>query len=256
MMTVKEVAEILLSRQNSSYSFILDGATRTKLTFEGFEYARSRGWIELDEATSCMRVSMRAVKLDEIKSAAAAENSAPIQQDAASVKSSGHEVALDHVCENARRNNPDGAVVESQPPAPVIKSEDSWRNFMLFENQSCHGREALDEYNPAPTAQPPHPGGPEQAYEVGDPVLTVEDGRTFQATVQAMQPDGSMVLSFGTEKPSKIKPSYKKDEVTKAVGQKQQQQSVQPSKPTPSQPAEPQTAMPTSGPAGPGIGHQ
>jgi hypothetical protein len=263
-MTAKDIAQILLSRQNASYSFILDGATRTKLTHEGFQYAMQRGWIELDEATSCMRISMRAAKLEEIKLAATAEVGEPLSSPASSLTSVGHDLAFGHATEIEKSTSSEVVSEHAKltPPVVITPGNESWRQFIPFEGAATASHDLLIEYGP-PTAQPPQPPQPatptaagKDDFEVGDPVIMAEDGKTYQATVQSKQADGSVVLSFGTDKPSKIKPSYARNEIQRAPTAAGKTP-AKPSTPTPtaSTPAIPSPAMP-SGPAAPGIGRR
>jgi hypothetical protein len=150
----------------------------------------------------------------------------------------------------------------AKPATPVViaPGNESWREFVPFNNSATACRDLLTEYGP-PTAQPVQPAQPatpgaEADYEVGEQVIMAEDGKTYQATVQAKQADGSLVLSFGTDKPSKIKPSYARNELQRAptaAGTATPKPSQ--ATPTASKPATPTPALP-SGPAAPGIGRR
>ena len=50
--------------------------------------------------------------------------------------------------------------------------------------------------------------------QIGDEVTVAEDGKPFNAVVKSKNPDGTYVLSFGTDKPRTERP-YKQDEIRK-----------------------------------------
>lgn len=50
--------------------------------------------------------------------------------------------------------------------------------------------------------------------QIGDEVTVAEDGKPFTAVVKSKNPDGTYVLSFGSEKPRTERP-YKQDEIRK-----------------------------------------
>lgn len=259
-MDAKTIANILLSRQNARYSFVIDGATRVRLTPEGFEYAKQHGWIELDEETQAMRICLRANKMAEIKQfseAATADAAQTLVPTAAATK---RDLALNHAADAYKLDQHE--VVSESSPTTVERSA-AGGEFVIYERCTAPCREFVLEYNPQPTPtnvpqsmEPAHATTPGD-YNVGDAVIMAEDGKTFQATVQAKQPDGSLVLSFGGNKPAKIKPSYGKNELQRAATSPGTAVSAQPAKnltaPTPSAST---PAMPSGGPVGPGIGRK
>ena len=57
--------------------------------------------------------------------------------------------------------------------------------------------------------------------QVGDAVTVAEEGQAFQGTVQRVNPDGSVTLTFGDKKPKAPKPMYRKDEIRLQQGLQQ-----------------------------------
>lgn len=252
MMTVKHVAEILLSRKNSGYSFVLDGATRAKLGPDGFEYARYRGWVELDESTQCMRVSMLAVKLAEINMEAVRPDSetTSISPDAASPVSSVAERESATMHAQVMRDSLAPEVVceriQNREPVVISGPDLSWSKLSVIANEMHPMHEMLEASAPLPTADD---------YNVGDDVIIGEDGKTFQATVQAKNSDGSLVLSFGDQKPPTVKPTYLPKEVARPQATDQVNKPQRSSQPAVKQPTTADSGPKVStGPAAPGIG--
>lgn len=90
---------------------------------------------------------------------------------------------------------------------------------------------------------------PNVKHGVGDSVIVASDGQDFEAKVQEVKSDGTYVLTFGTKKPSVVKPVYKKEELAKSAG-------IKSNSTTPSAPAATTSSYsaPVGGPAAPGIG--
>jgi hypothetical protein len=257
MITDKDIATLLLNRQNANFSFVLDGKTREKLTPDGFQFAMNRRWLEIDDSMQCICISRRTEKLAEINHAAFSTIGNPIgvaPQDQVVVvaESAAHDLVLAHVVETKASQSVDHIVerFENQPPVIGVP-EPSWRKLDMFQQSSP--MQAVMEDVPVPVGQQP-PG----QYKVGDPVVVAEGGETFPATVQALQPNGQVVLSFGDRKPRTMKQAYDPKEIGRGATDPSQPP------PKPQTPAAPPTAAPpqvtspsssqvASGPPAPGV---
>lgn len=83
--------------------------------------------------------------------------------------------------------------------------------------------------------------------QIGDEVAVAEDGKTFQAKVSKVNPDGSVALSFGDEKPATQKPAYQATEVrvTKTLEPDKQDGTYKPDTDKPGMPARPSYSPPS-----------
>lgn len=210
--TPQKVAQLLLKKRSNPNSFELTGAMLEALTPTGVELGRNRGWLVTNaDGTGTTLRAVPSVMQDIIREASNTQKPVEDRVEKARAFFEQHSV----------RAGVAEAIAAGEIPS---FSEPNWKPFELrFLNE-------------------------EDACKVGDPVVVGEDGRTYTAVVQACNPDGTLTLSFGGEKPKQVKPSYKKEEVQRGA-----------IKPAGSQPsnvpaAEPKAA--NNGPAGPGLSGQ
>jgi hypothetical protein len=220
MMTQRDIASILLGRKNAALSFILDSASRAKLTPEAFQEALRLGWIVPSPECDYLCVSQDANKLAEMRNAVSA-------------------------AVEPRPSDPESIVCESKDA--ILPSL-----FEAHRAQSDFAPYGL----PAELAEVAAVKAPDKV-EVGTPVKVASDGRTFTATVQSVRPDGKLVLSFPPNaKPATLKPDYDASEVSYDAGEKPE--GPKPVNPTAPDTAASKPAVPvptvSGGPKAPGLG--
>lgn len=88
------------------------------------------------------------------------------------------------------------------------------------------------------------------AAQIGDEVVVAENGKTFKATVSKQNPDGTLGLTFGNEKPATVKPSWQANEVRvmKTLKPEEQDGSYTPDRDRPGMPPRPALTQPQVSP--------
>lgn len=214
-MTRRDIATILLNRQNAGLSFILDSETRSKLTPEAFQEAMRLGWIVPAHEFDHICVSQDATKLAEMR--------------LASVQPA---IANDSVvCESKKEGIPRLEAFE------LHRGQTEFRPYGL----------------PAELAEVAAIKAPDRV-EIGTQVKVVDGGKTYTASVQSVKPSGKLVLSFPDNgKPAQLKPEYDASEVSFDTGEKPE--APKPVNPTaPEEPAPKSPTATSGGPKAPGLG--
>jgi hypothetical protein len=148
-MTIQDVALILQNRKNSANSFLLDSVTRDRLGFDGFAFAKERGWIELDDSTQCMRVSMKKAKLAEIQAEALRTGSSNVRADSPVTESAYRDTTLLHVAEYDRGNSPslvmERVAAQQSAPAEYSGPNPAWREFLPVSGEASPMHTVLED---------------------------------------------------------------------------------------------------------------
>jgi hypothetical protein len=235
---INKIAQALLARQNSGYSFVLDAKTREALGSDGLSEALSRRWVESSFEGDCLMVTQRATLLEEIKDEAEKPDAAKsnegangsIPAPAAACQVCGGWTSHGGMSQHAASREP----VQGRCGCDCDEFKHALgqrRESLAAVCESAIGRRTFNFLEDAVKSK------------VGDAVAVVVDGKVYPAVVQSVKPDGKAVLSFGEKKPSVVKPEYDAAEYSSEVKPLGREDS-KPAAPAP---------VTTAGPAAPGL---
>jgi|SRR5271157_1182408 len=191
-MSPNKLATQLLA-YSSTTSLLLPGALTSAIGSEGVQEALSRNWIRPDTDTGFLVLTDQQSIINDMRELSGKAEEAP------------------------------------PPPTPQPSSES--RRAVLAHSHRLHedfgigpvggDSGAPQTGQPARPAQPnvmpttPAPNKPGQDYIVGEDVLVADEGKSYQAKVQAANPDGTYKLSFGPNRPSQQDRMFRREELQK-----------------------------------------
>jgi len=191
-MSPNKLAAQLLA-YSSTTSLLLPGALTSAIGSEGVQEALNRNWVRPDTDTGFL-----------------------VLTDQQSVINDMRELA--------------SKAEETPPPPPPQPSNESrqyaMRHAHRFQEDFGIGpvsgiSGAPQTGTPARPTQPnvlptsPAPNKPGQDYMVGEDVMVADEGKSYQAKVQAANPDGTYKLSFGPNRPTQQDRMFRREELQK-----------------------------------------
>lgn len=194
-MSPNKLAAQLLA-YSSTTSLLLPGALTSAIGGEGVQEALNRNWIRPDTDTGFLVLTDQQSLINDMRELATKAEEAP-PPPPPQPSSESRQYAMRH----AHRLHEDfgigpvggdsGAFGTGQPAKPASSA------------------------NPNVLPTTPAPNKPGSDYMVGEDVMVADEGKSYQAKVQAANPDGTYKLSFGPNRPTQQNRMFRREELQK-----------------------------------------
>lgn len=197
-MSPKTLASTLL-RFSTSSSLMVPGALVAEIGSDALQDALSRGWLRPNEDTGFLMLTDQQTQLNEMRTLAESpEAEAPAPQ----VESNSRQFVMNH---SARLKEAFGVGLSTGSSMPAPGSGQS--------------RGAPVSGAPTTPTTPPIPFN-KGDYTVGEDVVVAEEGKSYQAKVQAKNADGTYRLTFGPNRPSNQARMFRREEMQRIQPQR------------------------------------
>ena len=223
-MNIKEIAYKLMALRESMSAFILTGALRESIGFEGYGEALARRWIVADqEGSGMVQVSNNLGTVAEIRLLAEEYLK---EEECTFCHKSGDECKCQKCPDCKKANCKCESLSNVAESAHLVATAHAFRTKPSLNEIATMGLGNPDRLGTPPTqpsvSQPPAPtqqpttASPAhtQPVNVGSNVCVVQDGKTYVGRISAVKSDGKFSISFGGPEQPAVQRDYDKTEVT------------------------------------------
>ncbi len=190
MKSEQEIAAIILERRSRATHVIMPGDLAEQLGGEAVALAVKNRWVVPDYDDGWLKVNSDANIVRQMEEIAATAPK-PVKESVQSPNES-RGFAMGHSKRTLQEFAAPGSGQDDKPAAPAVQQP------MQSTNQPA-------PVTPASAAQPGE-------HKVGDTVMVANEGKSYQAVVQAKNGDGTYSLSFGPQRPATQR-FYRKEEL-------------------------------------------
>lgn len=192
MKTDQEIAAIIMERRARATHIIMPGDLAEQLGNDGVATAIANRWVVPDYDAGWLKVNSDASVIQQLEAIAALAPTAVKESAALLDESRGF--AMGHSVRSLKEFAAPGSGQDDRPAAPPTQQP---------APASSMAPRAADATAPA---------NQNGEHSVGDSVVVANEGKSYQAVVQAKNSDGTYSLSFGSQRPANVR-FYKKEEL-------------------------------------------
>jgi hypothetical protein len=206
-MSPRQLAAKLLEYSGTT-SLMIPGPLTAALGSEAVKDALNRGWIRPDTETGFLVLTDQQTQINEMRELASEPLLMKLLQPCPKCGKKGDECKCN---ETPKQEARDYAIRHSQRFHETLG--------LGGDASGSGGAPGSGQPQGQPVAPPqqtptsPTPNRPGQNYMVGEDVMVADEGKSYSAKVQKVNPDGTYVLSFGQNRPTQQNRMFRREEM-------------------------------------------